>query len=60
MGTIPPDAYRRLARQVALNTALLLIAVDLLGAGILTFFGISLPVVQVAGGGVLAAMGGGS
>ena len=57
VGAAPPEDYRRLALKIAINTAALLMAVDLLGAGLLTFFGISLPVVQVAGGGVLAAMG---
>ncbi len=49
--------YKRLARQIALRTVLFLVAVDLVGAFVLTFFGISLPVIQVAGGLVLASMG---
>ena len=49
--------YERLARKVAIRTILFLIAVDLIGALVLTFFGISLPVIQVAGGLVLASMG---
>jgi multiple antibiotic resistance protein len=55
----PADAivYRRLARKIALFTVLFLVVVDLVGALLLTFFGISLPVVQVAGGMVLASMG---
>ncbi|MES2222377.1 MAG: MarC family protein [Acidobacteriota bacterium] len=55
----PADAivYRRLARRVALYTVLFLMVVDLAGAVVLTFFGISLPVIQVAGGLVLASMG---
>lgn len=55
----PADAivYRRLARRVALYTALFLMVVDLAGALVLTFFGISLPVIQVAGGLVLASLG---
>jgi multiple antibiotic resistance protein len=55
----PADAvvYRRLAKRVALYTMLFLIVVDLVGALLLTFFGISLPVIQVAGGLVLASMG---
>lgn len=57
VGTAPPREYKRLARAIAYNTAALLLTVDLLGAVILNFFGISLPVVQLAGGGVLAAMG---
>lgn len=49
--------YKRLARKIAIRTVIFLIAVDLVGAVVLTFFGISLPVVQVAGGLVLASMG---
>lgn len=57
VGEVPAPEYRRLARTVSYNTAALLFVVDLAGALILKFFGISLPVVQLAGGGVLAAMG---
>lgn len=55
----PADSivYKRLARRIAIYTVLFLMAVDLVGALILTFFGISLPVIQVAGGLVLASMG---
>ncbi|MHB8304078.1 MAG: MarC family protein [Acidobacteriaceae bacterium] len=55
----PADAvvYRRLARKIAFLTLLFLIAVDLVGSVVLTFFGISLPVIEVAGGLVLASMG---
>jgi multiple antibiotic resistance protein len=55
----PADAivYRRLARRIAIYTVLFLMFVDLAGALVLTFFGISLPVIQVAGGLVLASMG---
>ncbi len=55
----PADAvvYKRLARRIAFRTVLFLIAVDLVGALVLTFFGISLPVIEVAGGLVLASMG---
>jgi multiple antibiotic resistance protein len=57
VGPAAPGLYRDLARRIAVDTFLLLLAVELGGAAILAFFGISLPVVQVAGGGVLAAMG---
>jgi multiple antibiotic resistance protein len=55
----PADAivYRRLARRIAIYTVSFLMFVDLAGAVVLTFFGISLPVIQVAGGLVLASMG---
>jgi multiple antibiotic resistance protein len=46
-----------LARQIAINTVWFLLIVQITGAYILRFFGISLPVVQVAGGLVLATMG---
>lgn len=49
--------YRHLAWRVAIFSVLFLTAVDLVGALLLAFFGISLPVVQVAGGLVLASMG---
>lgn len=53
----PAPAIRTLSRQIAISTTLFLIGIELLGTAILTFFGISLPVVQVGGGLVLAAMG---
>jgi multiple antibiotic resistance protein len=53
----PDDVLRRLCRRIAINSALFLVAIELAGAAMLAFFGISLPVVQVAGGLVLAAMG---
>src|SRR5271166_6538206 len=57
VGLAPPEVFRDLARKIALNTTLLLLVVELVGAALLNFFGISLPVVQVAGGFVLAAIG---
>jgi multiple antibiotic resistance protein len=53
----PPEVFRDIARRVAVTTALFLSTIDLVGATFLKFFDISLPVVQVAGGFVLAAMG---
>jgi multiple antibiotic resistance protein len=49
--------YKRLARKTALLTVLFLTTVDLVGSFILHFFGVSLPVVEVAGGLVIASMG---
>jgi len=46
-----------LARKIAMNGFVLLISSMLVGSYILAFFGISLPVVQVAGGLVLTATG---
>jgi multiple antibiotic resistance protein len=57
VGIAPTDVYSRLARKIAISTTLFLLVVELVGAALLNFFGISLPVVQVAGGFVLAAMG---
>jgi len=57
VGQAPDSLYRNLARQVAVRTTLFFLVVELVGTALLTFFGISLPVVQVAGGLVLASMG---
>jgi multiple antibiotic resistance protein len=43
----------RMARSVAVNSFLLLLASALVGAYVLDFFGLSIPAVQVAGGGVV-------
>jgi multiple antibiotic resistance protein len=57
VGDAPAPVIRTLARQIALSTVLFLLAIELAGTAFLAFLGISLPVVQVAGGLVLAAMG---
>jgi multiple antibiotic resistance protein len=57
VGTAPVEVFRSLARKVAINTVLFFLVIELVGAAVLTFFGISLPVVQLAGGFVLAGMG---
>jgi multiple antibiotic resistance protein len=52
------DATRaRLARKVALNGFILLLAAIFVGDYVLEFFGISEPVVQIAGGLVVASLG---
>jgi multiple antibiotic resistance protein len=56
VGTADPEVYRSLARRIFLNTILFFAVIDLVGSAILTFFGISLPIVQVSGGLVVAAM----
>jgi multiple antibiotic resistance protein len=56
-GEAPPAVYRSLARKIALNNIVFLTVIELLGAAILNFFGISLPIVQLSGGIVIAAMG---
>ena len=57
IGAAPPEVYRHLARRIAINTVIFLLVIELIGAALLTFFGVSLPIVEVAGGLVLAAMG---
>jgi multiple antibiotic resistance protein len=52
-----PEARRALSWRIALNSFILLVASYFVGTYILTFFGISLPIVQVGGGIVLVAMG---
>ena len=56
-GEAPPDVYRSLARKIAINNIIFLAIIELLGSAILNFFGISLPIVQVSGGIVIAAIG---
>jgi multiple antibiotic resistance protein len=56
-GSVPPEQFRYLARRVAVSMVLFLLVFEGGGAALLNFFGISLPVVQFAGGFVLAAMG---
>ena len=57
VGDEPESVFRRLAGKIAISTAIFLLAMDLAGAAVLKVFGISLPVVQLAGGLVLASMG---
>jgi multiple antibiotic resistance protein len=57
VGNQPNSVYRELAKRIAISTTLFLLTIDLIGTALLKFFGISLPVMQVAGGLVLAAMG---
>jgi multiple antibiotic resistance protein len=57
VGNAPADVYRELAKNIAINTTLFLLAIQLIGTALLKFFGISLPVMQVAGGLCLAVMG---
>jgi multiple antibiotic resistance protein len=56
VGSAPIEVYRKLARRVAINTVLFLIVFEIVGAALLRFFGISLPIVQVAGGIVISAI----
>ena len=56
VGNAPGALYRSLARRIAVNNILFLAAFEALGSTILNFFGISLPIVEVAGGGVVSAI----
>jgi multiple antibiotic resistance protein len=56
VGAAPIPIYRSLARRIAINTILFLTVIDLIGSAVLRFFGISLPIVQVSGGLVIAAI----
>ena len=49
--------YKILARKIAVNTILFLLTVALAGPYALQFFGISVDILQLVGGAVLAAMG---
>ena len=57
--TLNYDAYTRrlLARRIAGNSFILLVASFTLGSHVLSFFGISLPVIQVGGGMIVIATG---
>ena len=46
---------KRLARQVAINSWFVLVASMLIGTYVLAFFGVSLPVVRLGGGLLVAA-----
>lgn len=54
---ITEEKRRGLAKRVAFNTILLLTGLLLGGSYLLSFFGITVPIVQTAGGLVLASMG---
>jgi multiple antibiotic resistance protein len=56
VGSAPIPVYHSLARRIAINTVLFLVLIDLVGSALLRFFGISLPIVQVSGGLVIAAI----
>ena len=57
VGAAPPAVYRKLAKSIAISTTLFLILIQAIGTAVLKVFGISLPVMQLAGGLVLATMG---
>ena len=53
---LAPEQRARLAKAVAINSLILLVASALIGAYVLDFFGLSIPAVQVAGGIVVCAI----
>ena len=57
VGSEPISVYRSLARRIAINAMIFFAVIELTGSAMLHFFGISLPIVQVSGGLVIAAMG---
>jgi multiple antibiotic resistance protein len=57
VGEAPAVVFKTLARKIAINNIIFLAIIELLGSAILKFFGISLPIVQVAGGLVITALG---
>ena len=57
VGDAPSSVYHSLARRIAINNIIFLAIIELLGSAILNFFGLSLPIVQLSGGLVIAAMG---
>ncbi len=57
VGDVPISLYRSLARRIAINILVFFAVIELVGSAVLNFFGISLPIVQVSGGLVIAAMG---
>jgi multiple antibiotic resistance protein len=57
VGDAPPVVYHLLARRIAIANIIFLGIIELLGSTILKFFGVSLPIVELAGGIVIAAIG---
>lgn len=55
--TMGRDAEVRLARQVAINCWVMLLGAMFIGSHVLMFFGISLPIVRIGGGILVAATG---
>ena len=57
VGNAPIETYRALARKIAINTVIFFGVIELVGSSLLSFFGISLPIMQVSGGIVIAMIG---
>lgn len=54
---IDPESKKRLAKKILINCLGLFLVVLIFGSYILAFFGLSLPIIRVAGGLLLASMG---
>lgn len=57
VGDAPPAVFKSLARRIAINNIIFLAVIELIGSLILRFFGISLPIIQLAGGLVITSIG---
>lgn len=57
VGHAPIETYRALARRIAINTVIFLAIFQIIGSALLSFFGISLGIMQVSGGIVIAMIG---
>ena len=57
VGDEPRSVYRRLAFRISIDNVLFLLTIEILGAAILRFFGISIPIIEVSGGIVIAGLG---
>ncbi len=57
VGIESEQTYKMLARKIAVSTVLFFMVISLFGSYLLQFFGISLNVLQLAGGGVVAGIG---
>lgn len=57
VGLHPAGVYKALARKIALNMLLYFVVIELIGSYLLAFFGISMQIVQLAGGIVVAGIG---
>ncbi len=57
LGNVSRKVEKRVAQQVAINCWFMLVGAIFIGSHVLAFFGISLPIVRV-GGGILVAISG--
>ncbi len=57
VGNAPIETYRALSRRIAVNMIVFFAVIELIGSYLLGFFGISLPIMQVSGGIVIALIG---